>query len=143
MDSLRAAHGRGVPNLPLPRLHQIATLYSIPVNQLLPEEIEGVGEPSLPPKLAIDLGQLQGLPERQGSILSRHVARLQQQRQDFNTPVVTFRADDLEQLAAAYKTTPEMLRRSLHEWGVFRSGQAPAERPEVERQPPAESEAER
>src|SRR5205814_659360 len=78
-----------------------------------------------------------------GSILSRHVARQQQQRQDFNTPVVTFRADDLEQLAAAYKTTPEMLRRSLHEWGVFRSGQAPAERPEVERQPPAESEEER
>ena len=76
--------------------------------------------------------------QRQGSILARHVARLQQQRQDFNTPVVTFRADDLEQLAAAYKTTPEMLRRSLHEWGVFRSGQAPTERPEVERQPPSE-----
>jgi len=54
--------------------------------------------------------------------------------------VVTFRADDLEQLAAAYKTTPEMLRRSLNEWGVFRGGQPPAERPELERQPPAESE---
>jgi hypothetical protein len=67
------------------------------------------------------------------------VARLQQQRQDFNTPVVTFRSDDLEQLAAAYKTTPEMLRRSLQEWGVFRTDQ-PGERPEVERQPPAESE---
>ena len=61
------------------------------------------------------------------------MARLQQQRQDFNTPVVTFRSDDLEQLAAAYKTTPEMLRRSLNEWGVFRPGQTPGERPEVER----------
>ncbi len=141
--SLLAAYERGDRNISVTRLHQIATLYSVPVNQLLPEEIEGVGEPALPPKLAIDLTQLQGLPERQGSILSRHVARLQQQRQDFNTPVVTFRADDLEQLAAAYKTTPEMLRRSLYEWGVFRSGQAPTERPEVERQPPSESEAER
>jgi len=141
--SLLAAYERGDRNISVTRLHQIATLYSVPVNQLLPEEIEGVGEPALPPKLAIDLTQLQGLPERQGSILSRHVARLQQQRHDFNTPVVTFRSDDLEQLAAAYKTTPEMLRRSLNEWGVFRPGQPPAERPEVERQPPAETEEDR
>ena len=109
------------------------------------EHSEGAGEPALPPKMAIDLNQLQGLPERQGSILSRHVTRLQQQRKDFNTPVLTFRQDDLEQLAAAYKTTPEMLRRSLQEWGVFRSGQAPqGERPEIEPQPPEpEAEADR
>jgi transcriptional regulator with XRE-family HTH domain len=131
--SLLAAYERGDRNISVTRLHQIATLYSVPVNQLLPEEIEAGGEPALPPKLAIDLTQLQGLPERQGSILARHVARLQQQRQDFNTPVVTFRSDDLEQLAAAYKTTPEMLRRSLGEWGVFRPGQTSSERPEVER----------
>ena len=64
------------------------------------------------------------------------LARLQQQRQDFNTPVVTFRTDDLEQLAAAYKTTPEMLRRSLHEWGVFRPG-PPAVKGPAERAPGA------
>jgi transcriptional regulator with XRE-family HTH domain len=140
--SLLAAYERGDRNISVTRLHQIATLYSVPVNQLLPEELEGVGEPALPPKLAIDLNQLQGLPERQGSLLARHVARLQQQRQDFNTPVVTFRADDLEQLAAAYKTSPEMLRRSLQEWGVFRSGE-PGERPEIEREPPPETPQER
>jgi transcriptional regulator with XRE-family HTH domain len=137
--SLLAAYERGDRNISVTRLHQIATLYSVPVNQLLPEELEGAGEPALPPKLAIDLTQLHGLPERQGSILARHVARLQQQRQDFNTPVVTFRADDLEQLAAAYKTSPEMLRRSLQEWGVFRPGEAGAERPEIEREPPPET----
>jgi hypothetical protein len=84
---------------------------------------------------------LQGLPERQGSILSRHVTRLQQQRRDFNTPVLTFRQDDLEQLAAAYKTTPEMLRRSLNEWGVFRT-QPQQGRQEVEAEPPAEAQGE-
>src|SRR5256714_277928 len=135
--SLLAAYERGDRNISVTRLHQIATLYSVPVNQLLPEEIEGAGEPALPPKLAIDLTQLQGLPERQGSILSRHVARLQQQRQDFHTPAVTFRPHDLRQHAAAYKTTPEMLRRSLQEWGVFRSGE-PGERPEIERESPPE-----
>ncbi len=141
--SLLAAYERGDRNISVTRLHQIATLYSVPVNQLLPEEMEVAGEPALPPKLAIDLSQLQGLPERQGSILARHVARLQQQRQDFNTPVVTFRSDDLEQLAAAYKTSPEMLRRSLHEWGVFRSGPAGSERPEVERDSPPKPQEER
>ncbi len=129
--SLLAAYERGDRNISVTRLHQIATLYSVPVNQLLPEELEGVGEPALPPKLAIDLNQLQGLPERQGSLLARHVAHLQQQRQDFNTPVVTFRADDLEQLAAAYKTSPEMLRRrprsarrsaTVAGWGASSSG---------------------
>src|SRR2546428_6705991 len=123
--SLLAAYERGDRNISVTRLHQIATLYSVPVNQLLPEEIEGVGDPALPPKLAIDLTQLQGLPERQGSIPSPHLGRPPQPRQDFNTPVVTFRSDDLEQLAAAYKTTPEMLRRSLNELGVLRPGQMP------------------
>src|SRR5256714_9961925 len=132
-----AAYERGDRNTSVTRLHQIATPYSVPVNQLLPEEIEGVGEPALPPKLAIDLSQLQGLPERQGSILARHVARLQQQRQDFNTQGVTFRRDDLEQLAAAYKTTPENLRRSLKEWGVFRPRPAPSGRPAVRPGEPA------
>jgi transcriptional regulator with XRE-family HTH domain len=140
--SLLAAYERGDRNISVTRLHQIANLYSVPVNQLLPEESEAAGEPALPPKMAIDLSQLQGLPERQGSILSRHVSRLQQQRQDYNTPVLTFRNDDLEQLAAAYKTTPEMLRRSLQEWGVFRTPPAPSERPEVERESTAEPEAE-
>jgi transcriptional regulator with XRE-family HTH domain len=138
--SLLAAYERGDRNISVTRLHQIATLYSVPVTQLLPEEVEAGGEPALPPKLAIDLNQLQGLPERQGSIIARHVARLQQQRQDFNTPVVTFRTDDLEQLAAAYKTTPEMLRRSLHEWGIFRTP-AQSERPEIEREPSEPEEA--
>jgi transcriptional regulator with XRE-family HTH domain len=134
--SLLAAYERGDRNISVTRLHQIATLYSVPVTQLLPEEQEGASEPAPPPKLAIDLASLQGLPERQGSILARHVANLQQQRRDFNTTVVTFRADDLEQLAAAYRTTPETLRRSLHEWGVFRTlpggAQAPPEAGEPE-----------
>src|SRR5256885_12535277 len=111
--SLLAAYERGDRNISVTRLHQIATLYSVPVNQLLPEEIEGVGEPALPPKLAIDLSQLQGLPERQGSILARHVARLQQQRQGFNTQGLTFRSGGPEQPAAAYHTPPGMRRRSV------------------------------
>lgn len=122
--SLLAAYERGDRNISVTRLQQIATLYSVPVTQLLPEEMEAQAEPSVPPKLAIDLQQLAGLPERQSAILAQHIAHLQQQRQDFNTSVITFRTDDLEQLAAAYKTSPEMLRRSLQEWGIIRTAPA-------------------
>jgi len=124
--SLLAAYERGDRNISITRLHQIALLYSVPVTQLLPEEIDAPVEVALPTKLAVDLAQLAGLPERQGAPLAKHIAQLQQQRKDFNTPVVTIRADDLEQLASAYRMTPELLRRTLHEWGVFRTGERPA-----------------
>lgn len=130
--SLLAAYERGDRNISVTRLHQIAMLYAVPVTQLLPEEPETVGEPEAPSKMAVDLERLSGLPERQGAELSRHIASLQHQRRDFGTAVVTFRTDDLEQLAQAYRTTPEMLRRSLQEWGVLRHASPPASSPEDE-----------
>src|SRR5207244_6545471 len=80
--SLLAAYERGDRNISVTRLHQIATLYSVPVNQLLPEEIEGVGEPDLPPTLAIDLRQLKGLCARTGQFLTLHVSPLVRQPQN-------------------------------------------------------------
>jgi len=118
--SLLAAYERGDRNISVSRLHQIALLYAVPVTQLLPDEPDPVGQLEGPSKLAVDLEKLSGLPERQSAQLSRHIASLQQQRRDFDTPVVTIRNDDLDQLAQAYRTTPEMLRRSLQEWGVLR-----------------------
>jgi len=118
--SLLAAYERGDRNISVGRLHQIAMLYAVPVTQLLPEELDLPGPGEGPSKLAIDLEKLSGLPERQGARLARHIASLQQQRRDFDTPVVTIRSNDLEQLAEAYRTTPEMLRQSLQEWGVLR-----------------------
>ena len=118
--SLLAAYERGDRNISVSRLHQIAMLYAVPVTQLLPEEVDPGSEPEAPSKLAIDLDKLAGLPDRQSAQLARHIATVQQQRRDFDTSVVTVRTDDLEQLAQAYRTTPEMLRRSLQEWGVLR-----------------------
>lgn len=121
--SLLAAYERGDRNISVSRLHQIAMLYAVPVTQLLPDEPDQAGLLEGPSKLAVDLEKLSGLPERQSAQLTRHIASLQQQRRDFDTPVVTIRNDDLNQLAQAYRTTPEMLRRSLQEWGVLRRAQ--------------------
>ncbi len=119
--SLLAAYERGDRKVSVARLHQIATLYNVPVSELLPEEGEAPPEPPVPSKLVVDLQRLRALPARQGGILARHLLELQQQRSDFNSDVITFRADDLVRLAAAYRTTPEMLARTLQEWGVFRA----------------------
>src|SRR5438445_8156992 len=112
--SLLAAYERGDRNISVTRLHQIATLYSVPVNQLLPEEVEGGGEPALPPKLAIDLTRLQGLPERQGSILARHVARLQQQRQDLIHPMVSISSAGLTYHAPEHKPATDIRYLQLY-----------------------------
>lgn len=121
--SLLAAYERGDRNISVSRLHQIAVLYAVPVTQLLPDEPDPASPLEGPSKLAVDLEKLSGLPERQSAQLTRHIASLQQQRRDFDTAVVTIRNDDLNQLAQAYRTTPEMLRRSLQDWGVLRRAQ--------------------
>jgi hypothetical protein len=129
--SLLAAYERGDRNVSVSRLHQIATLYNVPVSELLPEEGEAPPQQPVPPRLAVDLGRLRSLPARQGAILTRHVMELQRQRSDYETDVITFRAEDLDRLAAAYRTTPEMLARTLQEWGVFRSTGGPEPRSPV------------
>jgi transcriptional regulator with XRE-family HTH domain len=118
--SLLAAYERGDRNVSVARLHQIATLYNVPVSELIPEEGVAPPQPLAPPRLVVDLERLRALPQKQGGILARHVLELQRQRADFDTSVITFRTEDLDQLAAAYRTTPEMLARTLQEWGVFR-----------------------
>jgi transcriptional regulator with XRE-family HTH domain len=132
--SLLAAYERGDRNISVSRLHQIAMLYAVPVTQLLPDEPDAGADLDAPSKMAVDLEKLSGLPERQSAQLSRHIATLQQQRRDFDTGVVTFRTDDLEQLAQAYRTTPEMLRRSLQEWGILRRASPPSPDPSADPQ---------
>lgn len=118
--SLLAAYERGDRNISVARLYQISNLYNLPVSELLPDE--GTSEePLRPPRLAVDLARLRALPAKQVSILARHVSELQQRRGDFDSNVITLRTEDLDQLAAAYRTTPELLARTLQEWGVFRS----------------------
>jgi transcriptional regulator with XRE-family HTH domain len=121
--SLLAAYERGDRNISVTRLQQIARLYAVPVPELLPEDLNPTDEAEAPPRLSIDLQQLSSLPERQAAPLAQLVGNVQELRKEFNNAVVTIRTADLESLASAYHTTPEVLRRTFRDWGVYHIGQ--------------------
>jgi transcriptional regulator with XRE-family HTH domain len=120
--SLLAAYERGDRNISVTRLQQIARLYAVPVPELLPEDLNPTDETEAPPRLSIDLQQLSSLPERQAAPLAQLVGNVQELRKEFNNAVVTIRTADLESLASAYHTTPEVLRRTFRDWGVYHLG---------------------
>jgi transcriptional regulator with XRE-family HTH domain len=131
--SLLAAYERGDRNISVTRLQQISHLYATPIQELLPEDLGLPDEGQEPLRVSIDLEQLASLPERQAGPLAKHVHIVQEQRQAPVERVLTIRTADLENLAAAYHTTPEVLKRTLREWGVSQTG-------ELEGQPPVASE---
>ncbi len=121
--SLLAAYERGDRNISVTRLQQIARLYATPIQDLLPEDLTPSDDAQVPPKVSIDLQQLGNLPDQQVAPLAKHLNAIQEQRRDFNGRVLTIRTTDLDTLAASYHTTPEVLRRTLRDWGLYYRGQ--------------------
>jgi len=134
--SLLAAYERGDRNISVTRLHQISRLYGTSVQELLPEEVTQVEEAEIPPKVSIDLRQLNSLPERQAMPLTKHLMAIQDQRRDFNGRVLTIRTADLDGLASAYHTTPDVLRRTFRDWGIYYTTPSEAETPAGAAAPP-------
>jgi transcriptional regulator with XRE-family HTH domain len=131
--SVLGAYERGERSISVPRLHRLARLYDVPVDQLLPrdpwddghEESEEApqgaqrGQWDSVSKLTIDLtrlGQVSG-PER--DLLRRYVGMIQVQRQDFNGRMITMRADDVRAIACLFDMSAEAMRRRLSELGLL------------------------
>ena len=119
--SALGAYERGERVISVPRLQRLATLYRVPVDQLLPPAPGGVSvheQVTDDSKVRIDLTRLEVLPSPERELLGRFLELIQLQRQDFNGRVITVRDDDLRALACLLDTHPERMRSRLEELGV-------------------------
>ena len=112
------SYERGDRAVTVQRLSELAEFYGVPVAELLPGGISaGAAEP--PPRLVIDLEQLQHVPEDQAAPLARYAATIQSQRGDYNGRVLSIRQEDLRSLAVIYDASPSSLTEQLIDWGVL------------------------
>lgn len=134
--SVLGAYERGERAISVPRLHRLASVYQVPVDQLLPRDendprrdglVVDLTQPpgASPRKLVLDLTRLEEVGGPTGEMLRRYVAMIQVQRQDFNGRVLTIRRDDLRAIACIIDAPTERAVERLDQLGVLFHG-APA-----------------
>jgi transcriptional regulator with XRE-family HTH domain len=119
--SVLGAYERGERSISLPRLRRLADLYDVPIEQLLPKEVELTdGRSSTEStKLAIDLVKLANIEGSGFATLSRYLSMIQVQRGDFNGKVLTVRADDVRAIAVMLDVAIADVRTHLEEIGIL------------------------
>ena len=141
--SVLGAYERGERAISVPRLQRLAKFYTVPVDQLLPQDDDEFGrirddevldltsgtdeEPASRParrydedRVSIDLGRLQTIAGQEREVLTRYLGMIQVQRQDFNGRVLTIRSEDLRAIACLFETSTDTMRRRLDEMGLRR-----------------------
>ena len=140
--SVLGAYERGERAISVPRLQRLAKFYTVPVDQLLPndpdefglaredEVIDLTSGEATPPravrravdddKVSIDLTRLSEMSGSEREMLTRYLGMIQVQRQDFNGKVLTIRSEDLRAIACLFETTTDSMRRRLDELGLRR-----------------------
>ncbi len=128
--SVLGAYERGERAISVPRLRRLAGFYNVPVDQLLPRDetfgrrseggVVDLTGPTPDPrrKITIDLTRLDGLHGTSAEMLTRYLAMIQVQRQDFNGRMLTIRSDDLRAIACILDTTVEGAASRLDELGL-------------------------
>jgi transcriptional regulator with XRE-family HTH domain len=123
--SVLGAYERGERAISVPRLHRLARLYAVPVDQLLPP-LDGddaatidlsdrrIGEESV----KIDLTRLEHLSGPEADMLTRYLTMIQVQRQDFNGRMLTIRRDDLRAIACILGTGVDAAIERLDDMGL-------------------------
>ena len=119
--SVLGAYERGERSISLPRLRRLADLYDVPIQQLLPKEVEFADgrSSSASTKLAIDLLKLANIDGPGFATLSRYLSMIQVQRGDFNGKVLTVRADDVRAIAVMLDVAIADVRTHLEEIGIL------------------------
>ena len=134
--SVLGAYERGERSISVPRLQRLARYYNVPVDQLLPrdvdidltgaaEAVEGdadFGRRSVwgegGEKVTINLTAFESLTEPEADMLQRYLKMIQVQRQDFNGRMLTIRGDDLRAIACLFGTDADGIVRRLDDLGL-------------------------
>ena len=108
--SLLSAYERGERRVTVHRLQQLAALYRVGVDELLPGAPHGGvdGRPA-DEKVRLDLDALRASGDPVGRAVLRFGESILRRRHDLNGRVVTLRATDVDALAAAQDTSAEEL----------------------------------
>jgi transcriptional regulator with XRE-family HTH domain len=122
--SVLGAYERGERAISVPRLQRLARFYTVPVDQLLPNDdgpsfetpTAGAGGPDS--KIVIDLTKLEAKSGAEYNMLGRYLRMIQVQRQDFNGRVLTVRSDDLRAIACILDVPADSTVRKLDELGL-------------------------
>ncbi|MGH9283939.1 MAG: transcriptional regulator [Acidimicrobiales bacterium] len=130
--SVLGAYERGERSISVPRLQRLAQFYNVPVDQLLPRDVNGALTAMGPPgavngeermddrgrddargRVTIDLTRLESIAAPERDLLRRYLGMIQVQRQDFNGRVLTIRAEDVRAIGCLFDTTAEGMRHRL------------------------------
>src|SRR5215210_2148193 len=127
--SVLGAYERGERAISVPRLQRLARVYGVPVERLLPTELDKSGSATEDVAgeqssergadgVTIDLTRLHDLSEPEADVLGRFLGAIQLERQDFNGRLLTIRRDDLRALASLFESTPEVFQQRLDDLGL-------------------------
>lgn len=134
--SVLGAYERGERSISVPRLQRLASIYNVPVDQLLPRDTGdrawGSGlidltsdeaprtEGRFPEgaKVVIDLTRLDALEGPERELLRRYLSSIQVQRQDFNGRVLTIRNDDIQAVGRLFDLSALAIRERLADLGL-------------------------
>lgn len=112
------AYERGFRNLSLPRLHELAEFYSVPMATLLGEiDLHDEGGRGNGSKVVLDLGKLEQLEEAAPLVL--YARSIVLERGDWNGRVLSIRKDDVRALGSMLHLNEPKLLDQLEGWGVL------------------------
>ena len=132
--SVLGAYERGERSISVPRLQRLAEFYNVPVDQLLPRDVNGAltamgagqaatagsvvdrddrGRSESSGRVTIDLTRLEAVDAPERELLRRYLGMIQVQRQDFNGRVLTIRAEDIRAIGCLFDTTADGMRHRL------------------------------
>ena len=121
--SVLGAYERGERAISVPRLERLASFYSVPIDQLLPQDdVHGGGDNGVDltrSKLAINVAKLSQLSGQPFEMLVRFLRMIQVQRQDFNGKVITVRAHDTRAIAVMLDVPVDNVGERLADLGLL------------------------